>query len=935
MDNIKEAEKRIQKAYDNKNVFLSLSELSLPHLPESLFNLTNLQTLYISRNQLTTIPESIGNLNNLQILDISRNQLTTIPGAIGNLNNLQILYIYNNQLTTIPNSLENLTNLQELDIYNNQLTSIPESIECLNNLRKLHLYNNQLTLIPESLGNLNNLRILELSGNQLTTIPESIGNLNNLQKLYLFYNQLTTIPESLGNLTNLQGLYIFNNQLTTIPETIGNLTNLQILYLYNNQLTTIPESLKKLKRLKVLYLHNNKELSIPLEILGPKAGKKHTTSAKPTDILNYYFNIVKGKRPLNEAKLILVGHGTVGKTSIVNRLANKIFYKEEKKTEGINITGWPVKLNSDEDVKLNIWDFGGQEIMHSTHQFFLTERSLYLLVLNGRQGHEDMDAEYWLNLIKSFGGDSPVIIVLNKINEHPFDLNRRGLQEKFPSIRGFIKTDCEDNTGIDQLNDMILNETDRLEHLRDSFPAAWFDIKDEMTNMEENYITFDRYQTICEKKDIKDQKSQESLAFCLHSLGIALNYKDDPRLRDTHVLNPHWVTEGIYKLLNAENLEKQKGELFVKDLPTILDAEKYPTERHLFLFELMRKFELCFNFPDEMDHYLIPELLDKQQPEKASHFKPEDCLNFQYHYNILPEGLLPKFIVRTHVLSREQPRWRTGVILKFEGNLALVKADAHDNRISISISGPIKSRRRLLSVIRSNFEHIHSGLKFNPVEMVPVPKFPQIVISYEELIVMERNGIETFPKVVDGDVITVNVRELLNSIDLEGSRKTDEHKEPNTVKPDLSMFVSYSHKDDELRDQLVTHLTIFQRQKLINIWHDRRLIAGDDWKGKIDENLEKADIILLLVSSDFIASEYCYDVEMKRALERHDDNDAVVIPIIVRDVKWSLAPFAKLEALPTDGKAVTVWKNRDSAWENVADGIEKVINNLRVQFKSK
>ena len=101
--------------------------------------------------------------------------------------------------------------------------------------------------------------------------------------------------------------------------------------------------------------------------------------------------------------------------------------------------------NWQEEVQLHIWDFGGQEIMHATHQFFLTERSLYLLVLNGREGGEDADVEYWLKLIESFGGDSPVIIALNKIRSHPFDLNRRGLLEKYgPRICGFIGTDCED-----------------------------------------------------------------------------------------------------------------------------------------------------------------------------------------------------------------------------------------------------------------------------------------------------------------------------------------------------------------------------------------------------------------------------------------------------------------------------------------------------------
>jgi internalin A len=178
-----------------------------------------------------------------------------------------------------------------------------------------------------------------------------------------------------------------------------------------------------------------------------------------------------------------VGRGGVGKTSLVNRLLRNRFNKSEKKTEGIQITEWPLRLNQTEDVRLNIWDFGGQEIMHATHQFFLTKRSLYLLVLNGREGGEDVDAEYWLKLIESFGGGSPVIVVLNKIKEHPFDLNRRALQQKYPAIRAFIATDCRDRTGIKELHKIIEQETNRLEHLRDAFPARWIEIKNKLAGM--------------------------------------------------------------------------------------------------------------------------------------------------------------------------------------------------------------------------------------------------------------------------------------------------------------------------------------------------------------------------------------------------------------------------------------------------------------------
>jgi hypothetical protein len=153
--------------------------------------------------------------------------------------------------------------------------------------------------------------------------------------------------------------------------------------------------------------------------------------------------------------------------------------------------------------------------------------------------------------------------------------------------------------------------------------------------------------------------------------------------------------------------------------------------------------------------------------------------------------------------------------------------------------------------------------------------------------------------------------------------------EPKLGEP-LRIFISYSHKDERLRRELETHLKLLLRQEVIAMWTDREIMPGEEWKHKIDENLESADVILFLVSADFVASDYCYDVEMNRALERHDAGEARVIPIILRDVhKWESAPFGKLQALPAHGKPVTLWTNRDEAWSDVAAGIRKVAEEIR------
>jgi hypothetical protein len=151
----------------------------------------------------------------------------------------------------------------------------------------------------------------------------------------------------------------------------------------------------------------------------------------------------------------------------------------------------------------------------------------------------------------------------------------------------------------------------------------------------------------------------------------------------------------------------------------------------------------------------------------------------------------------------------------------------------------------------------------------------------------------------------------------------------------VELFYSYSHKDEELRNELENHLSILKRKGVITGWHDRRIGAGKEWKGQIDAHLNSAAVILLLISSDFLASDYCYDVEMKRALERHDAGEARIIPVILRAVDWKGAPFGKLQCLPTDAKPVTSWPNRDEAFRDVAQGIRKAVEELLVGSATK
>jgi hypothetical protein len=147
----------------------------------------------------------------------------------------------------------------------------------------------------------------------------------------------------------------------------------------------------------------------------------------------------------------------------------------------------------------------------------------------------------------------------------------------------------------------------------------------------------------------------------------------------------------------------------------------------------------------------------------------------------------------------------------------------------------------------------------------------------------------------------------------------------NMMNPEVEVFFSYSHADEGLRDELAKHLKLLERQGLIRGWHDRKILPGEEWKGQIDENLERAQVILLLVSSDFLASDYCYDIELKRALERHEAGEARVIPVILRHCVWETAPFGKLQAVPKNGAPVTSYDNRDEAFTDITRGLMRTV----------
>lgn len=649
----------------------------------------------------------------------------------------------------------------------------------------------------------------------ITVLPKEIGELENLLSLKLFANKLTALPSEIGKLRKLTVLDVSENRLEVLPNEIGQLTDLMVLNLSQNNLKSLPVEIQKLYNLKQLDLRKN-PLPIPPEIL--------ERVNDPESILNYYFQVtgtnpniresevnkpdeaerigssfdfneVTVGKPLNQIKLLFVGQGSVGKTSLVLRILHRAFDQNQTKTEGISINQWTINdgrqtVSSIADgssfVKLNIWDFGGQEIMHATHQFFLTRRSLYLLVLDARLSQEENRVEYWLKIIQSFGGESPVLIVGNKIDQHPLDIDRTGLQKKYPNIVGILDTSAATGAGVEDLKAAITEQVNKLPHVRDLLPETWFTVKTKLEELgkHSNFITHDKYLGLCTESEVNDETSQRTLIGFLHDLGVVLHFQDDPRLEALGILNPQWVTNGVYKILNSHALFQNKGVLSVPMLDEILNLPEYPRGKRLFIVDMMKKFELCYDFESDKT-FLVPDLLPKDQPDLNFNGVPA----FEYAYPVLPSSVITRCIVRMNQKIDEDLVWRSGVVLKIGENRALVTADIEDRKITIAIDGLEHTRRDTLSAIRYQLDEIHASIKgLNPEKRVPVPGAQNAEpLTYDYLLMLERAGQETHLVQDGARLVKINVRETLSAVVSDAERQQGGHVTINVYGPQTNV----------------------------------------------------------------------------------------------------------------------------------------------------
>ncbi len=653
-----EALRRIEEARNTRSTVLDLSGLGLRSLPPELFELTYLTRLYLGNNALTDLPAELAELSSLTTLNLSGIPFGMVPAAVADLENLTALDIRNCGILALPDSLRRLTKLHGLGAEGNGLVEIPEWISCLDRLS-----------------------LVALGGNRLHSLPASLTGLTDLVHLGLGRNRFTEVPEAVFALRKLLILDLEDNYLTAVPDAVSNLTKLEELGLRGNQISCLPTAVADLSRLSTLTLSGNPLVSPPPEI----------AVGGTNSVIEFLKARRAGTEPMWASKVLVVGEGGVGKTSLVKALAGTEYDHNEPSTHGIRIEhlDLPHPTHPGVEMQLNAWDFGGQEIYHATHQFFLSNRSLFLLVWNSRHGWEQGRLRYWLDIIKARAPESPIILVVTHAEDRPVDFPLDDLKREYPQIVISTAVDNRTRQGIDALRDTITEQAAKLPLMGAEWPKTWLKAAGTLWDCEVNRVAPDDMWQMMSDAGVEDPVQQRYIAKALHELGDILYYSEDPELCDTVILQPEWVNGYISKVLDSPEVEASQGLLTRTHLRELWRGLDRGTSDHF--LSMMDKYDLSYRVdgrPDDVS--LVVERLSWNPPAYQDLWRGmagKQEIRVLYRLNTMPPGIPTWFIARSHRFSISM-HWRTGAVLKHGDHLALVRADAHRKTVELTVRGP-------------------------------------------------------------------------------------------------------------------------------------------------------------------------------------------------------------------------------------------------------
>lgn len=588
----------------------------LSELPLALASRTSITRLEFPSNQFKEFPLVVTELPSLTYLDFSRNKIALLPPVISNMVSLKHLLLANNRLRAFPNHLVSLSSLQELDLSGNKLKTLPPQIGQMNSLMKLNLSSCEIDVLPLEIGLLGKLDTLKINHNGLNKIPNEFHSLYGLKTLDLGHNLFSATPSALFFANGLTDLNLEHNELNSVAEDIVRLSSLTRLSLDNNKLTSLPSEIALLTSLSKFTFSGNSLSSIPTEY-----------QVDATAMLEYLTRI-KLQSSWKRRKLVLVGEEFVGKTSLRMQLLNSCATKASKKkrkhrgtelqlngasdelaapvaTDGIDIEDWePVGTDEDglEPITFSVWDFAGQQIYHPTHQFFITNRSMYLIIFN-LLDERTSRVEYWLKTLRvRTDGKCSVVVVGTHADdkkcdakhiETVFNSMKKKYSSRFPMVREYVAISSKTGKNLAKLTETLV----ALARSNASFRM----IPDSYTKLEKTILQLRTHSSTLSLNDFSQVAvaagvAKEDCVTCLeffHDVGLVVYFNDKSGgLSDLVILDPLWIVNLLSSIITLKHSYAKDGIMMASCLPQIW--REYPPSEYNWLLKLLDKFEITF-----------------------------------------------------------------------------------------------------------------------------------------------------------------------------------------------------------------------------------------------------------------------------------------------------------------------------------------------------
>eukprot|EP01104_Vermistella_antarctica_P011534 TRINITY_DN3225_c0_g1_i1.p1 TRINITY_DN3225_c0_g1~~TRINITY_DN3225_c0_g1_i1.p1 ORF type:complete len:2234 (+),score=480.91 TRINITY_DN3225_c0_g1_i1:263-6964(+) len=637
-----------------------------------LFNLKKLDINSIGINQL---PPGLMNLTRLESLNIAGNRFRTLPAELGRgaWKSLRELNLSKNPLGMLPTVLFSMPYLVDLNISSMRLSSMNPDIQQLTSLQRLNIGHNEFTEIPMEVLELGELTRLDVSYNQIRTVPLDIFKLAKLTSLFLQSNKLTFLSPGVGKLRDLGTLDIRDNEIVHVPGVVGFLPLRSETFRYSgNKLRTPPKSVRE---------------------------KGHTA------VMAYLKELLEGAKPCYRMKMMLVGQENVGKTSLLRCLSRTmgVKKKEEKKvdintisTDGIDIGELQLNVAFGQDaeketVTLSAWDFAGQELYYTSHQFFLSERSLCILVWNMAEREELSKVEFWLQSISARCPESPIIIVGTHLDDpictkeyvaETVQFMQDKYFEKFPSLQDVVPLSCQSLRGMDQLKLLIEMVIANQEHMGEEVPLNYLELEKLVLDMKVKRVppimTWDEFTAIGVMCNIKTQESLLVATSLLHKLGSMLHFPSK-ELNDLVILSPQWLTDVMCSIITTKHNFAGTGILQHNSLQQVWRPPAFPESLHQTLFTLLQQFEIIFYLkstqktgPNSLytGYSLVPSSLPEERPTDLDRhwpaFSDEPFFGRHYQLEFLPHGFVSRLMVRLLHFAEPTSFWRYGMLIVTE-----------------------------------------------------------------------------------------------------------------------------------------------------------------------------------------------------------------------------------------------------------------------------